>query len=272
MKMNKRTVYYLGVTGILTLLFAGGCQNEKDPEPVADCSASGLEITVDNVESASGCDTSDGSITVSAEGGVGTVMFRFATTNLQASGTFINLPAGNYIVVAQDESGCEVSENVTVDITGSNLAIASVTPTDAGCQNTNGELSISATGQGTLMYKAGNSSFQESNTFVGLGAGTYAVTVKDDSGCEVTAEGKVLHGTSYDLQVKDIIMTNCAITGCHNGDNGASRNWTVFSNVQNKASIIKEKTQNGSMPIGGSLTEEEKALIACWVDDGALDN
>ena len=69
-----------------------------------------------------------------------------------------------------------------------------------------------------------------------------------------------------------LLALKCAISGCHNGDNGASRNWTVKTNVLANASEIKSRTQSGDMPRTGSLSEEQKALIACWVDDGGLDN
>ena len=43
-----------------------------------------------------------------------------------------------------------------------------------------------------------------------------------------------LHTVSYASEVDPIVNTNCAITDCHNGDNGADKNWTVFSNFQSR--------------------------------------
>ncbi len=84
--------------------------------------------------------------------------------------------------------------------------------------------------------------------------------------CDVTT-------VTFSGTIKNIITTKCAITGCHDGDNGESRNWTVFANVQSNAANIKARTATGTdMPLTGSLTQEQIDQIACWVDQGALNN
>jgi hypothetical protein len=82
---------------------------------------------------------------------------------------------------------------------------------------------------------------------------------------------------SYINEVKPIVDTSCAIPGCHNGDNGADRNWTVFSNFQAKSSSVKDRITRppgapGHMPLVGSITVDEIQAIVCWVDQGAKDN
>lgn len=273
MKNNRMLKNYTFAFTLLSLIGASSCQNEKDPEPAADCSLSTLELAVENIQTASGCEINDGSLTVTAVGGEGEVTFSIDDDAFQSSGTFSDLVAGTYTITAMEENGCKKSVEATVGLEGSDLAISSVSSADSGCKETQGELTVTATGDGSLMYKLNDGAFQASNIFSNLASGTYEVVVKDATNCEVSAQKKVLNGTSYDQQVKEIIMTNCAISGCHNGDNGASRNWTVFENVQNKADRIKEFTQSGFMPQGdGTLTQQEKDLIACWVDDGALNN
>lgn len=82
---------------------------------------------------------------------------------------------------------------------------------------------------------------------------------------------------SYINDVKPIISASCAIPGCHNGDNGADRNWTVFSNLQGKSSNVKDRITRppgapGHMPLVGSITVDQIQAIVCWVDQGAQDN
>jgi hypothetical protein len=82
---------------------------------------------------------------------------------------------------------------------------------------------------------------------------------------------------SFVTHLKPIITTNCAVTGCHNGDNGADRNWTIFSNFQAKALEVKRRVSlpisNGDhMPMGGVISDDEIKLLVCWVDQGAKDN
>ncbi|MDZ7647994.1 MAG: hypothetical protein U5K54_12920 [Cytophagales bacterium] len=55
-------------------------------------------------------------------------------------------------------------------------------------------------------------------------------------------------GISYAADIAPILQTNCIKSGCHNGDNGAQRNWSVFTNVQSDAQNIKTRTGNRSMP------------------------
>ena len=84
--------------------------------------------------------------------------------------------------------------------------------------------------------------------------------------CDVTT-------VTYSGTIQNLITTKCAISGCHNGDNGESRNWTVFANVQSNATNIKARTATGDdMPRTGSLTQEQIDMLACWVDQGALNN
>jgi|SRR5687767_3922235 hypothetical protein len=82
---------------------------------------------------------------------------------------------------------------------------------------------------------------------------------------------------SYKDQIKPIINTSCAITGCHNGDNGSDRNWTILSVLQAKKDNVKDRVTRpvgvpGHMPLVGSITSDQIQMIVCWVDQGGLNN
>ena len=83
---------------------------------------------------------------------------------------------------------------------------------------------------------------------------------------------------SYAEDVDPIIITKCAISGCHDGTLGAERDWTDFAAFQAAAlsGSVKQKITSGEMPpsgsAGGPLTADEIAVISCWIDNGALDN
>jgi hypothetical protein len=83
---------------------------------------------------------------------------------------------------------------------------------------------------------------------------------------------------SYDAVVKPIIMTKCAITDCHNGDNGADKNWTDFALFQENAinGMVKYNVTHRVMPpaesTAGPLSQEQINAIACWVDQGSQNN
>jgi hypothetical protein len=82
---------------------------------------------------------------------------------------------------------------------------------------------------------------------------------------------------SYINDIRPIVLTNCAITGCHNGDNGDSRNWTDFQKFSDHAQDVKRRIQlpkssEDHMPRVGAITTTQIQLIICWVEQGAQNN
>lgn len=85
---------------------------------------------------------------------------------------------------------------------------------------------------------------------------------------------------SFATDIQPIINTRCAIEGdggCHNGGNGPTLDWRVFSNFQGHASSVKDRITrpagtSGHMPKIGSLTDDQIRLLVCWVDQGAQNN
>ena len=245
------------------------CDSTVDPKPV-DCNLSDLAISINSSQDASGCTTPDGSATVVASGGDEDYQYRIDGGTLQASASFDNLAPGIYQIDVMDGEGCERSVSVTIG-SPSGVTITDLVAEDSGCGTSDGTITVTATGGSNLTYKLNDGSFDSNNVFMNLEAGTYTVTVKDDSGCEFAEEVTVKSGTPY-ATISSILSANCAVSGCHNGDNGSTRNWNVDQNVVNSAAAIKSRTGSGSMPpssSGLSLTAEQIAEIACWVDDGA---
>lgn len=83
---------------------------------------------------------------------------------------------------------------------------------------------------------------------------------------------------SFSEDIRPIIENKCAISGCHNGDLGQEFNWTNFQNFQPRAEggLVKFRVTHRIMPPddspGGPLSQEQINAIACWTDEGALDN
>ena len=83
---------------------------------------------------------------------------------------------------------------------------------------------------------------------------------------------------SFAADIKPIIETKCAISGCHNGDMGPNLNWTNFEQFHKRASsgLVKYRVTHGIMPppfsTEGPLSQEQITAIACWTDQGALNN
>ena len=88
---------------------------------------------------------------------------------------------------------------------------------------------------------------------------------------------------SYNLQVKDIIDTNCAFSGCHVAGSAAPGNYSSYSSMSpflsdrefKKFVIDLRNDPDLGMPPDWetnpgpkNLTEEEFDIISCWVESG----
>lgn len=143
---------------------------------------------------------------------------------------------------------------------------------NADCGSSNGVVTVNASGgDGQYEYSVNGGGFGNSNILSGLGIGEHEITVRDGVKCATTAAVAMTSGTSFTNDIAPIIATNCALPTCHVA--GTPRvDLQVFSAVQFNAQSIKSRVESGDMPRNGILSAADIASIACWVDDGALDN
>ncbi len=132
----------------------------------------------------------DGTITITENGGVPPVQYSNDNgTTFQASNVFNGLAAGTYDIVVEDGDACQVTLQVTISEPPA-LTIANV-PVDPTCNGyTDGSITVTA-GGGTPGYQYSNdngTTFQASNVFNGLAAGTYDIVIEDANGCQITAQ------------------------------------------------------------------------------------
>lgn len=266
----KNSTGFVLIVSVL-LFFLVNCSSGDEPGPV-DCSTSNLTLNLTSSEPTS-CGTIDGSITAVATGGDAPYQFALDAQAYAASASFPGLSAGTYQVKVKDKNGCERKSSVTLKPFESTLA-ATVSITDSGCKTTKGALTINASGgTGPYSYKINGGTASSNNVFNTLASGSYSVLITDNTGCSVTQTVKVLSGVTFTGEVKSIIDTNCAVSGCHVSGGGAPSSFTSFSTIQSSASQIKSLTQSGNMPKNGTkLSQTQLDVIACWVDDGALNN
>ena len=253
----------------------GGCVYNDISESF-DCDTSTLEVSVDSKQDASSCKAIDGSMTLSASGGQPPYSFSLNGGEYQTKNQFLNLGSGSYLVTIKDENNCERSIQVDIGAANSTLNATFITSADNECLTNNGSITVTASG-GKAPYQYGwaSGAFGTNNVLTNLKFGQYTVIVKDANDCQKIISVQVPRdntGISYATVIKPMMDLNCNISGCHGAGTG-SRDWTVFSNVKNNATDIKIRTGNRSMPIGDKkLTQDEIDKIACWVEDGALNN
>jgi hypothetical protein len=132
------------------------------------------------------CNQTNGTITAFGNGGTAPLQYSINGNTFQAGNQFTGLAPGPYTVYVRDASGCTATVLVTVASAAGPTVTAGFTP--ATCGNTNG--TITATGSGGIspyQYSInGGTTYQASNIFTGLAAGTYTITIKDNTGCTNT--------------------------------------------------------------------------------------
>lgn len=263
MKIIRNQKVALAAFGV----FMNSCITEQ-VEPSVDCNISPLVVTISEVNNAS-CGLSDGSFSIEVSGGEAPYDFN-SDLGSNTNGTFTSVTAGNYSVTIADFQGC--TEEIAVSVQNENgVNLGEIVTSEAGCGAGQGSIEVTASdGVEPYSYSLNGSSAQSSNTFSGLDHGNYSVSVIDADGCETSQNVNVLSGISFENSVKSIIETDCAISGCHNGS--VSPDLRTFNSIQSNASRIKSETEAGSMPRDRTLTQTQIDLIACWVDDGALNN
>ena len=267
--LHKRIVYLIA----LNVLFFG-CGSD-DEEPI-DCSSANLQASIGSVFDAT-CGLENGSFQLTISGGAAPFELTIpgmGTQSIQSRTTTVdNIPAGNYNLSVRDNNNCTTNSNVTIDDVND---VAIETQIEAsGCQSANGSITVSATGgKEPYMYSLDGGSIQSNNVFSGLAVGDYTALVTDEDGCQTSVTVSVLSGVSYNDNIIPIINANCAISNCHDGSNAALPDWTDLETVQASAGDIKTRTLDGTMPPAGrpDLKVEDIQAIACWVDDGALNN
>ena len=274
--MTKHSTFnFLGVLIFLGLLiYVASCSSNDINDPF-DCTTSDLNVQAASQTNPTACATQDGSITAAGLGGKLPYQFAINTGSYSSTSTFTGLGAGTYTLKIKDSNQCEKILDVVLTAPGSTLSATLTNTADSECLTNNGTIAVSAAG-GTApyQYKIGTGSFGSSSSFSNLAEGNYAITVKDEAGCSITINSKVDHGNtgvSFANEINPILQAKCQSSNCH-GSGSINGDWTKFAAVVSKATLIKNRTADRSMPRGGTLTDAQIALIACWVNDGALNN
>jgi gliding motility-associated-like protein len=191
------------------------------------------------------CQQANGSISINAQGGNGTLLFSLNGGPLSQQTYFGSLPAGTHQLQVRDAMMC--SKNIFAQInTISGPTIDSVITQNLNCFGINsGTISILASGgTGVLGYSINNQPFISNANFNQLAAGTYHVTVTDSAGCLVS--GFVQLTTPSTIQVNTTVsnpacgQNNGSITVQLAGGTGTlltSLNGSSYSNLTNYSNL-----------------------------------
>ena len=183
------------------------------------------------------CGNQDGSISISVSGGVPPYSYQWNTGNNTSSVN--NLTAGYYTVTVTDQNNCGIVQDYQVLASGA-PSISITSQADASCFGiSDGSATLSAVG-GTQPYtwvwqggvSSGSSAF-------GLQAGTYMVTVTDDTGCQAYAQVTISQPSALEIEVSgnDSICIGEAITISANVSGGVNPYSFVWDNGSTSSGI-----------------------------------
>ena len=176
-----------------------------------------LVITNIDMDSVNCSGQSNGTLTITATGGTGIYTYKISTAaTYQASNVFAGLAASTYTITVKDANGCTTTSAITVlqpsPITFVVNSIDSVT-----CYGqSNGGLSVTATGGNTGTYTILNYSISPAfglqnpaGVFTGLPTFNYTVTCTDQYGCTGTTTVFVPEPTLLTISVTSTVQPYC---------------------------------------------------------------
>ncbi|MCH2023324.1 MAG: choice-of-anchor L domain-containing protein, partial [Saprospiraceae bacterium] len=174
---------------------------------------SAVTATISNVVNSS-CATL-GQATASGSGGNGGFSFLWpASASNQTTATATGLIGGAYQVTVSDQNGCTDTITVNITSTGGSAVLIDST-TNISCNGgTNGSIFITGAGIGLTYLWSNNATTEDIS---GLAAGTYTVTVTDNSSCVSQTSTTITEPTS----VTASISSSTSVT-CNNGINGTA--------------------------------------------------
>lgn len=172
-------------------------------------------ITASIVSTAVSCfGGNNGSVDLSVIGGV--APYTYSWNNGLTTQDLTNQPAGNYSVVIQDASGCNINLNITItqpSLPLTNTALIS----NVNCTGNNtGNINLTVTG-GTAPYSFSWNNGNTIEDLINVNAGVYSVVITDINGCTTIGNYQITQPTtqlSAALTVTNVI--------CHNGATGTA--------------------------------------------------
>ncbi|MEZ4900329.1 MAG: hypothetical protein R2822_00415 [Spirosomataceae bacterium] len=152
------------------------------------------------------------SVNFTATASGGTPSYSYTWDNgLNNNASQVVLPSTTtiYNVIVTDTKGCKANDDIKVTV-NQLPTISSVTKTDAICNGqSNGSITVTASGTAPLQYKLDNGIYQTNNVFNNLSAGNYTVSVKDANGCVLSRMIAINQPVAMTANVKTVKNVSC---------------------------------------------------------------
>lgn len=223
------------------------------------------------------CGLENGSASFSAGGGESPYSYSINGLDFFNEGEFDGIAAGFHTLYIKDANDCLNTFNFEIEQLSS-LAIQTVIKQDPLCFGyQNGSMLINASGgSGALQYSIDGVNFSGSNTFEGLGSGTFILTVMDQNGC-LDEQMVILEAPELlELSAQNDLIYDCngSLTGSVSFSiSGGTGPYNPKIEGQNTVSPIPASffTESGSYFLSvedknGCLAEEIEILIPEYIE------
>ena len=223
-------------------------------------------ITASSIQTAVSCfGGNNGSIDLSVFGGV--APYTYSWNNGATTQDLSSITAGNYSVVIQDASGCNLPLSITVSQPALPLTNTALTSNVNCAGNNTGTINLFVNG-GTAPYSFSWNNGSASEDLINVAAGVYSVIITDANGCTTSGNYQITQPSTQ--LTASIAVTNVI---CHNGATGTATVTATggtapyiyaWSNGQNTSFIDSLLAGNISLSVtdAGGCTANLNAFIS----------
>lgn len=250
--------YYVVVSDEMECSFTTNTQEILNPPPITASIRADSQVSCYNDE--------NGTITILASGGTGTLTYSLNGGNPQLSNIFSGLSAGTYMVEIVDEMECKLVIDAIIIDNPPMLEAYSEGSEQVSCQGgADGIVTVYAMGgTGEYTYSLNGGIPQSSNIFENLISGSYTVEVVDEMGCSVMTYPVVIENPSMlsayveaDTQVSCFGMEDAELTVFATGGTG-ELTYSLNGGTPQLSNIFNDLAP-------GSYSIEIVDEMGCWI-------
>ncbi len=172
---------------------------------------------------------SNGLVNISSTNGVAPVTFSLDNITYGSNTSFTGLSQGTYKAFVKGADGCV--DSLQFLINEPSAIVINAVPTDADCGQTNGQISVNATG-GISAYQYsidGGSTYSSITSYSSLAAGSYSVFVQDANSCvQSTSTSIASNASSFTLSTsgnQSICTGDVVVISASGLPSGGSYTW-----------------------------------------------
>jgi gliding motility-associated-like protein len=251
--------------------------------------AEDCQVRIQYIAVSAACQQNDGSMTVTATNGTPPYSYTIDGINYQSSNVFTGLAPGNYYITAMDATRVKSSLQAVVY---DRCPVVEAVSSAETCAGKDGAITAAGfKGTGPYQFAIDGINFQTGNSFSGLAAGAYTITIKDALGFTGTVQVSVNNSCLAASTVTTpstcgnsngsviVSVTNGVAPYQYSVDGVNFQAGSTFNNLAAGGYMVTVKDANGTTTttnagvtnIAGPQITATASAASCSNNDGGLD-